>query len=333
MPRISIIMACHNAEQFVGDAIESVLAQTFTDFELIFIDDCSLDQSAKIARSVSISDSRVKIHSNAKNLGASATRNLAFGFATGEWLAILDADDVFMPTKLEKQIAAIDNGDPQMVLLGTGCHIIDRNGDIQSSHQYPTSSAALKDRLIGHVPFPPHSSLMYRASTIKELDGFNVRFSHAEDLDLWLRLRNHGGFACLKEPLIKYRVHENNASSFAERKGYIHLDYATAASVCELLRNQGLPDPSATDDEIGWNNFLAYISQQVKRSKMIEYREWKNSWRSTEFMRRPKSLQYFSMLKLALIHPSKMWRLLREHIDGNQIASTSFKNWVRQTSP
>ncbi|MFY9138678.1 glycosyltransferase family 2 protein [Zwartia sp.] len=331
MPRISIIMACHNAEQFVGEAIESVLSQTFADFELIFIDDYSIDQSLAIARSVAKGDVRVKIHANIQNIGASATRNLALGLATGEWLAVLDADDVFMPTKLEKQIAAIDNGDPRLVLLGTGCHIIDRDNKIQSSHLYPTSSAVLKNRLIGHVPFPPHSSLMYRASTVKALHGFNVRFSHAEDLDLWLRLRNHGTFACLKEPLIKYRIHENNASSFAERKGYIHLDYATAASVCELLRNQGLPDPSNSNDEIIWNNFLAYISEQVKRSKMIEYRDWKKSWRSAEFVCKPKSVQYLSVLKQALIHPSKMWRLLREHIDGNQVASISFKNWVRKS--
>jgi len=332
MPRVSIIMACFNAEQFVAEAVRSVLGQTFEDFELIVVDDCSSDKSVEVVKSTSAGDQRVKILTTASNSGASAARNLAFLHASGEWFAILDADDVFLPNKLAKQIARIDNTKGFITLIGAGCHIVNRQGEVQSTHRYPERSNTLKRRLIGHVPFPPHSSLMYRASAIQELKGFNSRFDPAEDLDLWLRLRPYGEFACLPEPLVKYRVHENNTSSGVSKRGYTHLDYVTAASVCALLRDANQPDPSTGAEEQSWREFMAFISLKVQQTRMIEFRLWKKTWRNGHFANQIRPIQFLIFLRETLSHPLNMWRLVREHIDGNRLASTCFKSWVDKTS-
>ena len=173
---------------------------------------------------------------------------------------------------------------------------------------------------------------MYRASAVKTLKGFNSRFDPAEDLDLWLRLRPYGHFTCLREPLVKYRVHDNNTSSTVSKKGYIHLDYVTAASVCALLRDATLPDPSTSTDDQAWLEFLTFISQCVQQSQMIEFRNWKKTWRNAHFSSQTKMIQFLICFRETLVHPLNMWRLVREHIDGNHLASTCFKSWVRKTS-
>ena len=210
MAFVSVIMACHNAESYVGEAIKSVIGQTYTDLELIFVDDKSSDDSLAVAQSFAQSDKRIKVFSSTSNLGAGPARNLAIEKSSGEWLAILDADDVFIKDKLEKQVAFIKSAKDDLVLLGTGCFHIDSDGQRVSVHQYPSTSSSLKDNLIRYKAFPPHSSLMYRTSAVHAVGGFNRLFLRTEDFDIFLRLSHSGAFGCISEPLIEYRLHNTN---------------------------------------------------------------------------------------------------------------------------
>ncbi|MBR6360586.1 MAG: glycosyltransferase family 2 protein, partial [Clostridia bacterium] len=123
---ISIIMAAYNAEKTIGFAIDSVLCQTYKNFELIIVNDCSKDNTEEIIKSYSEKDSRVKLISNEKNLGVSLTRLEALKICSGEWIAILDSDDAWMPDKLEKQIELQRSKNADVVF--TGVKYIDSDG-------------------------------------------------------------------------------------------------------------------------------------------------------------------------------------------------------------
>ena len=107
MIKVSIIMACYNAESFIVSSVESVLRQTYKNLELIIVDDASKDSSLALARSLAEKDSRIKVFSLEKNRGAGAARNFAISKADGDWLAILDADDVFLQDKLALQVEMV----------------------------------------------------------------------------------------------------------------------------------------------------------------------------------------------------------------------------------
>jgi len=321
-------MACYNAGPYVGEAIKSVIDQTFSDLELIFIDDNSSDGSLAIAKLLAQSDKRIKVFSNLTNLGAGATRNLAIEMATGEWIAVLDADDVFIKDKLLKQVALIKSANDELVLVGTGCFQIQAGGRRFAVYQYPLTSLALKNRLFRQKAFPPHSSLMYRASVVRSIGGFNGLFLRAEDFEFWLRMSKYGTFACVREPLIEYRLHNTNISNSVGVTGYSQLDYAIAASVCDLLRQCGSIDPSSVGDQMLWDRFMLHVAAEVKASSEHEYHKWKRTWRNKLYSNKKKIAKITSGLRHIALHPVNMWKLLKEHILGSRLPQKCQISWL-----
>ncbi len=124
-PEISVIMSVYNEEKFLRESIESILSQTFKDFELIIINDCSIDNSLKIIKSYN--DKRIKIINNKKNIGVFNSRNKALKIAKGDYIAILDGDDVSLPKRFEIQFNYLENN-PHIFLLGSSAIFIDENG-------------------------------------------------------------------------------------------------------------------------------------------------------------------------------------------------------------
>ncbi len=328
MPFISVIMACHNAGPYVGEAIKSVVDQTFTDLELIFVDDNSSDDSLAIAKLLAQSDERIKVFSSRTNLGAGAARNLAIEKSTGEWLAVLDADDVFIKDKLEKQVALIKPAKGELVLVGTGCFQIEADGRRFAVYQYPLTSLALKNRLIRQKAFPPHSSLIYRATVMRAIGGFNGLFLRSQDFELWLRMSKFGAFACVSEPLIEYRLHNTNISNTLGEAGYSQLHYAIAASVCDLLRQSGSIDPSSVGDQILWDRFMLHVAAEVKAYGELEYHEWKRTWRNKMYSKEEQVSKIASAFHQLIVSPVNMWKLLREHAIGSQLPQKCLASWL-----
>ncbi|HSW36729.1 MAG TPA: glycosyltransferase [Candidatus Limnocylindrales bacterium] len=198
-------MPVFNADRFVGQAIESILRQTFGDFEFIIIDDGSTDGSLQIIQRYASSDNRIKIISR-ENRGSAASSNEAVGLARGQWIARIDADDIAAPTRFERQLAyAQQKG---LDICGTWAKCF---GTKQVSWKYPVSSEAISILMLFDSPLC-HSSVLGKTCSFKA-QTYRSEFYTGEDFDLWQRLAGAGAkLGNVPEFLVKYRVHADQIS-------------------------------------------------------------------------------------------------------------------------
>jgi glycosyltransferase involved in cell wall biosynthesis len=209
VPRVTVVMAVHNAAQFVREAIASVLAQTYRDFELIVVDDSSSDNSLSILES--FDDARIRIIRHQTNGGAALSRNNALAAARGELVAILDADDVCVPTRLERQVAFLD-ANPRVGLVGCGIYDnIDAGGGVLHTSYLPEHNEAIQRTIMEQWCFL-HSSLMFRKALYHALGGYRKEFEPAEDHDFVLRILEHCEAHNLYERLVSYRLNPKGLS-------------------------------------------------------------------------------------------------------------------------
>lgn len=204
---VSIIMPSYNSENYVKCTIESVIAQTYGNWELIFVDDCSTDASLDIVRS--LGDERIKIYSTDKNSGAATARNIAIDKASGKWIAFLDSDDLWMPGKLSRQLQFMSAN--QYDFSCTSYEVIAEDEKLMSVFVPQKDKYAYKDIL-------KHNSIgcltaVYNAKKLGKV-YMPTDAVKREDLACWLSILKTGTDAyCLHEPLSKYKVHSNSVSS------------------------------------------------------------------------------------------------------------------------
>lgn len=204
---VSIIMPNYNSEKYIEATIKSVLAQTYQNWELLFVDDCSSDRSLEIAQS--FEDERITILFTDKNGGAALARNKAIEKARGKWIAFLDSDDLWMPEKLEKQITYMQNND--ISFSYTDYEVIDENNKTVSIFKPRLDVCKYKDILkhnyIGCL------TVIYDSEKIGKV-LMPVNAVKREDLACWLSILKNGAQAhCLHECLAQYKVHSNSVSS------------------------------------------------------------------------------------------------------------------------
>lgn len=203
MELISIIMGVYNAENTINKCIESILNQSYSNWEFLICDDCSTDNTKKIINQYCKKDKRIKLICNEKNYRLAYSLNRCLSIAKGEYIARVDADDECMPTRLEKQINFLKNN-LEYDVVGCSRYIFDEDGvkGIRYSIEYPNSNILLTD-----TPFA-HPTILMRKSAYDKLKGYTVndKTMRAEDLDLWFRFFYIGlsGYN-LQEPLYKYR--------------------------------------------------------------------------------------------------------------------------------
>jgi glycosyltransferase involved in cell wall biosynthesis len=207
-PFVSVIMPVFNGEKYLNEAIESILNQTYTNFEFIIINDGSTDTSEEII--LSYKDSRIVYIKNPENYKLIQTLNIGFSLAKGRYIARMDADDISHPDRLQKQVQFLDINE-DYGLVGSGVNLL--HGANKSQLLYHTDYASLKFALAFYCPFI-HPSVMLRKEVIKSMDPvFDERFLHAEDYELWTRLAFRTKMANLPEYLLDYRVHDSQISS------------------------------------------------------------------------------------------------------------------------
>jgi glycosyltransferase involved in cell wall biosynthesis len=210
MPRVSVVMAVHNAGRFVREAVASVLAQSYGDFELIAVDDASTDESLSILRS--FPDSRIQIIMHRVNLGAAISRNDACEMASGELIAIMDADDICAPTRLEKQVAYLDQN-PTVGLVGCGIYDnIDVRGAVLSTSVLPKDNESIQATLLQRWCFL-HSSIMFRKELREVAGNYRGIFEPVEDHDFVLRILEHSRAYNIPERLVSYRLNPHGLSA------------------------------------------------------------------------------------------------------------------------
>ena len=327
-PKVSVIMACYNAEPYLKKSIESVINQTFRDLELIIVDDASSDNSLLIASREAESDNRIKVFALQKNGGAGNARNYAISKANGEWLAILDADDVFLPNKLEKQIRIADRAGSDLVLIGTDSYEIDKHGIRFSMQRYPAESKILINNLVKQKRFPPHSSLMYKASIVNKLGGYDNRLCPSEDYNLWLHLSQYGSFTSVQEPLIEYRHHITNISK--ANSGFEQLKYGFAAAICHFLRIKGYNNPLDPSNSTHWLRFENWLSWRLKDENILAYRHRKERYRMDYFKRSDKFLGVLQLFGVIIFDPVFLSKFIYEKIKGTSLPLRLAEEWIER---
>jgi glycosyltransferase involved in cell wall biosynthesis len=205
MPRVSIVMPAYNAEPFLSEAIDSLLGQTFSDFELIIVDDASTDGTAQMLAGYAMRDQRIVPWRNDVNLGQARTMNRALDAARGEYIARLDHDDVALPRRLELQVAFLDRH-RDIGLLGSGSWLIDAEGHPRGgSSLMPVDDLQIRWSTMYRNPIH-HSTVMLRRDV---LERNRLRYDSAwlaQDYDLWVRMLRHTRAANFSTRLTKYRV-------------------------------------------------------------------------------------------------------------------------------
>src|SRR5712671_2127821 len=208
-PAISVIMPVRNGAEWLAEAVASVRAQEFGDFEFLIVDDGSDDGTAAMLSTFAAADPRIRLLRQAAQ-GIVAALNSAIAEARAPYLARLDADDRARPDRLGKQFAFMQ-AHPEIGLVGTFAERIDAAGNVIGRLAPPTDPARLARTLERTNPFI-HSSVMMRTALVRRIGGYRAAFGAAEDYDLWLRMAEAGGIANLADYLTQYRWHDSNLS-------------------------------------------------------------------------------------------------------------------------
>jgi glycosyltransferase involved in cell wall biosynthesis len=264
-PLISVCMPVYNAERYVAQAVESILDQTLGDFEFLILDDGSTDGSTEILRRYAAGDLRIRLTSR-PNAGVVRSLNELVDQSRGEFIARMDADDVALPERFARQVEYL-RAHLECVLVGSRVRIIDPEGDplcdwcTMQEHEVIDSSY-LRGEPVTAVS---HPSVMMRRDAVLAVGKY--RPFVIEDIDLFLRLAEHGRIANLPEPLLQYRIHPGNISKSETFRDKLDLAYAEIIRDARQRRN--LPelgklavepapmerpriDPSPTDEHAAW---------------------------------------------------------------------------------
>ena len=211
-PRISVIMSVYNNEAYLAAAIESILEQTFGDFEFLIVDDGSTDGSGPIMDSYAARDARIRV-THQRNQGLVASLNRMIYEARAPLIARKDGDDIAMPERLARQLAFLDEH-PDHGVVGSWTRCIDETGAERQElcRDHPTSHEALLDSL-DRGPLLCHSSVVMRADILRSVGGYRPQYRHCEDYDLWLRLVERTRITSIAERLMLYRHSDEQVSS------------------------------------------------------------------------------------------------------------------------
>jgi glycosyltransferase involved in cell wall biosynthesis len=210
---VSIVMTVYNAQEFLAEAIQSILDQTYTNYEFIIVDDCSTDKSLQIAQEFQHKDTRIQIHEHEQNMGISIARNTGLKLAHGKYIAWMDADDVSMPDRIEKELTFLENN-PNVGVVSSYVNLIDRQGNLIGDVKMPQTQILISWALCFYDPIINPAVMINRDLYTRVGDYRNLAENKGdyfpEDYDLWVRMINETRFSNLGEPLVKLRKHEQN---------------------------------------------------------------------------------------------------------------------------
>lgn len=205
-PRVSVLMTIYNAESYLKEAIDSVIAQTSDDWELIAIENGSSDNSPEVL--ASYKDERIRVFLLPENIGRTPALRFAFEQAHGTYFAVLDADDVAHPRRITRQAEYLDQH-PDVWLVGSWVEQINDRSEVVGSVEPPTAESDLYESLGWSNPFV-HSSIMYRADRAKQLGGYQADYAYAQDFALILSIARNSRVSILGEYLCMYRITTSN---------------------------------------------------------------------------------------------------------------------------
>ncbi|MBL7196754.1 MAG: glycosyltransferase [Candidatus Omnitrophica bacterium] len=233
-PRISVIMSVYNSERYLREAFESILNQTFSNFEFIIVDDGSTDKSWEMLKEFKVKDSRIKLIKNENNIGLTKSLNKALRICRGEYIARQDADDISLPNRLEKELSFLEKN-REYGILGSAYREKDEEKDTVNK---PKVMLCLRDKEIRKniIKFNPfcHSSVLFRKKIIGTIGYYNEQFKYSQDYELWFRILKYHKGANLEDVLIYRRLFSVNISNKRLRKQIIYAIKAKIFGISSL---------------------------------------------------------------------------------------------------
>ncbi len=217
-PKVTVLMPAYNAEKYIGTAIESILNQTYTDFEFIIVNDCSTDNTLRIINDYAKKDKRIRVISNKENQKIAKTLNIGLKEAKGEYIARMDADDWSYPDRLEKQVKYMEDK-PEVVLLSGNMEICDANLKKINTSDNPCSDEQIRKVFLQYNPIVS-PAMIWRKKISDKIGGFSPN-TMSEDYLFFMDMSSKGKVENIKDIVIKYRVLDTSASSTQMRKAQL----------------------------------------------------------------------------------------------------------------
>lgn len=257
-PIVTVYMPVFNTAAYLDEAIQSILSQTYSNFEFIIIDDASTDNSWKIIRSYARKDKRIRCFRNPLNLGVSLTSNIAISLARGKYIARMDSDDISTSDRLQKQLQYL-RSHPNTILVAGQCTIIDDLNQITGTKSFPTDPQSIYQMMFWAVPVQQGYAMINLRKIPQDFTWYSSTKTSAEEVDLYFRLIKLGNFANLKDNLYFYRQlpkslsHRDPKRTFyltlqsrliALRDGYQPSLFAVAMNLAQLVAITLLPSKS-----------------------------------------------------------------------------------------
>jgi glycosyltransferase involved in cell wall biosynthesis len=227
-------MPVYNAGEFLVESLQSVVNQTYKNWELIAVDDKSTDNSLEILKEFAKQDRRIRVFRNKKQKHVAATSSFALTKCRGEFIARMDADDISMPRRFEKQVAFLQKH-TQVVMVGGQCEIIDRDGNMIGYKKFPLTQKEVYKMIFRSIPVQQPSVMINRTLLPKDFVWYDKRFSVAEEVELIFKMFQFGKIRNMPEVLLKYRIHGNNVSLVHPKKTF----YMTLETRLKAIRKYG----------------------------------------------------------------------------------------------
>jgi len=257
-PKVAVLMSVFNDQGYLADAVESILGQTYADFEFLIIDDGSAEPVEGLLKSYG--DPRIAIHRQ-QNMGLTRSLNRGLRLCSGRYVARMDADDVSVPTRLEAQVKELDS-DPNLDLVGSSFDVVDASGDLLERKQLITDPLYRLWRLQFHNNYG-HGTIMMRKERVMDVGMYDETLSYAQDYDLWSRLSRKGNTKILPQVLYRYRM--VNSGPQASVRNY---DDQLAAAIRISNRNLLSCNPQLTEEECIEVRALYWKFQRPALSRM-----------------------------------------------------------------
>jgi len=246
---ISVVMSAYNSEKYIKEAIESILNQTFTDFEFIIINDASTDSTESIIKS--FDNPMIKLIKNEKNLGLTKSLNIGLDLAKGKYIARMDADDISIPERFQKQFDLMEKN-PDIDICGTWYEFI---GEKSGVVRYPELDDEIKSNLMFHDCICHPSVFIRKESLDKHELKYNEEFKYAQDYELWCRVRKTLKFANIPCVLLKYRIVNTDKDSDKLRE---------QSGLTDVVLKKNLDDSGVSLNDKEKELFCLYIARESK---------------------------------------------------------------------
>ena len=323
--KITVLLCVFNGERWIKDAVNSILNQTFQEFEFIIVNDGSTDNTKQILENYQNQNSKIRLI-NQNNIGLTASLNYGLTIAKGKWIARIDSDDIALPERLEKQYIYAEK--TNSILVGCHAKFISDHNNIISTPTLPNGHGKLINNLKRQKKFFSHSSAFFKKESALKVGNYRKAMKKSQDYDLWLRISKLGKINCISYFGVLIRTHKDRLSNI--NSGLDQRIYGHCANISYLIRKDSINnlDPLNSNDKKEIEYFVNFVTYELKKHFFLEFYvklfKYKNERNSRNFIKKfVRFFLNFNNFKLIII-------LVRWKIFGDYISEVIFKKWLSE---